>query len=167
MRHLQHPSHALLPYVGDTRVPLHYRPLPLLSTIHSEIFPNLKNLAVEYLYDETRTPPWISVPLVVSQSPPLRGHFQLIGLILIDPDGLEITFDLLNGINFRSIDFRDVHWKHGQHGLDGYVRSLEELTTYNVGEMRSLPRSFRAAKIERFGSYLQITRTKLSQSPGK
>lgn len=109
MRHLQHPSHALLPYVGDTRVPLHYRSLPLLSTIHSENFPNLKNLAVEYLYDETRTPPWISVPLVVSQSPPLRGHLQLTGLILIDPDGREFTFDLLNAVNFRSIDFRDVH----------------------------------------------------------
>ena len=157
VRHLQHPFHALLPYVGDTRVPPPYRPLPYLSAIHSEKFPNLKNLAVEYLYDEIRTPPWISIPLVVSQSPPLRGHLQLTGLILIDPDGQEPTFDLLNGINFHSIDFRDVHWKHGQHGLDGCARSLEELTTYNVGEMRSLPRSFRTAKIERFGSHLQIT----------
>ena len=123
-------------------------------------FPNLENLALEYLHDETQALPGISVPPIVTRSPPLRGHLQFAGLSPMDPVWTrEFAFDLPNGINFRSVEFRDIHWKHGQHVLDGCAGSLEELTVHNVrsGERESLLRLFRAAKTECIGSHLQIT----------
>ena len=120
-------------------------------------FPNLENLALEYLHDETNTWPGITVPPIATESPPLRGHLQLTGLSPTDPVWTrEFAFDLPNGINFRSIELRYVHWDHGQHVLNGCADSLEELTIHNIGEMKLLLCSFCAPKTEYIGSHLQI-----------
>ena len=90
-------------------------------------FPNLENLTLESLRPQLL--PKIPIPPLVTQSPPLRGHFRCAGVGPKVPGWLrEFAFDLPNGINFRSIEFQDVHWEHGQHILDGCASSLEELT---------------------------------------
>lgn len=105
-------------------------------------FPNLQNLTLDYLRDEAQGRPGMSVPLVVSQSPPLRGHLRCAGLNQINLTwSRESAFNLLNGINFRSIEFQDVHYMQGQQILDGCATSLEELAIHVIGNgEKSLPR---------------------------
>ena len=137
-------------------------------------FPNLENLTLEFLRHGTLVLPGAPVPPVVTKSPPLRGHLQFAGAGLgpLDPVWTkEFAFDLPNGINFRSIEFRDVHCKHGQYILDGCAGFLEELAVHNVrnGGMKLLLRSFRAAKPERTGSLLEfldsVARFQWSKTP--
>ena len=123
-------------------------------------FPNLENLTLDSLQEGTLVWPGASVLPLVTKSPPLCGHLQFADLSPMDPVWTrEFAFDLPNGINFRSVEFCDVHWKHGQPVLDGCAGSLEELTVHNVtnGERESRLRSFRVATTERIGSHLQIT----------
>ena len=93
-------------------------------------FPNLENLTIESLQPQI----WPGTYSAITQSPPLRGHFRCVGVGQRDPGWLrELAFDLPNGINFRSVEFQDVHWEHGQHILDGCASSLEEfMFTVNV-----------------------------------
>ena len=123
-------------------------------------FPNLENLTLGSPQYETWIRPNVSVPPVVTRSPPLRGRLQFVGLRPTDPVWTrEFAFDLPNGINFRSIEFRDLHWEHCQHVLDACAGSLEELAVHSIGTGKREPLlfSFRAAKIERIDSHLQIT----------
>ena len=94
-------------------------------------FPNLENLTVENLQDIVwvwqGTPP----PAPVLQSPPLRGHFRCVGLILQDP--MELTFELQNDINFRSVEFYRVYGGRGQPILNGCADSLEEFAIHITG----------------------------------
>jgi len=105
-------------------------------------FPNLQNLTLDYLRNEAQGWPGILVPPVVSQSPPLRGHLRCTGLSPMNPMWpREFALDLPNGINFRSIEFRGIHWEQGQQILDGCASSLEEFTIQAIGSgEESLPR---------------------------
>ena len=96
-------------------------------------FPNLENLTLESLQGGTQSLPGISLPPAVTKSPPLCGHLQFVGLSQMDPAWTrEFAFDLPNGINFHSVEFRDVHWEHGQQILDGCADSLEEFTVHVI-----------------------------------
>ena len=135
-------------------------------------FPNLENLTLESL--RTHTPPDLSKTLIVTQSPPLCGHLRCADIGPNVPGWLvrQFAFDLPNGINFRSIEFQDVHWEHGQHVLNGCASSLERftLTVHAVsshGENKSLPRSFRATKTERTHSHLQKSSSCATSTSGK
>jgi len=97
-------------------------------------FPNLQNLTLNCFRDEARGWSGTSIPLAISQSPPLRGHFRCASLSPMNPMWpREFAFNLPNGINFRSVEFRDVHWKQGQQILDGCANSLEEFTIRIIG----------------------------------
>jgi hypothetical protein len=105
-------------------------------------FPNLENLTLESLRDEPWTSSVTAVPPIVGQSPPLRGHLRCAGLSPRNPVWpREFAFDLPNGINFRSIEFQDVHWEQGQQILNGCASSLEEFTVHITedGANASLP----------------------------
>lgn len=103
--------------------------------------PNLENLTFESPQDIMQTWLGISIPPVVSQSPPLRGRLRCASLL---PGNLvwtmEFAFDPLGSINFRSLEFRDVYWKHDQHMLYGYASSLKESTAHVVGSGEQLLR---------------------------
>ena len=135
-------------------------------------FPNLENLTLESL--RTHIPPDLSKTLVVTQSPPLCGHLRCAGIDRNVPGWLvrQFAFDLPNGINFRSIEFQDVHWEHGQHILNGCASSLEEfaLTVHAAvshGENESLSHSFRATKTEHTDSHLQKPLNWATSTSGK
>ena len=120
-------------------------------------FPNLENLTLQSLQYGTELVSGISVPPTVSRSPPLRGHFRCVGLSPWDfAWPIEFAFDLPSGINFRSIEFQDVHWKHGQHILDGCASALEEFTIRILcnGENEPLSRFSRVTTTE--STYLHL-----------
>ena len=121
-------------------------------------FPNLENLTLEDLRHESGVFPGISIPPAVTKFPPLRGHLRCAVLDSMDPEWTkELAFGPPEGINFRSIEFRDVYWKHGQCLLDGCAGSLEELTVHisGNGERGPLPRSFCTTKTECADSHIQ------------
>ena len=110
--------------------PGHYR-----CALHFVLqFPNLENLTLKAPGDECWIGSVVPVPPVVTQRSPLRGHFRCAGLGSWDPKWTkEFAFDLPNGINFRSAEFRDVRREHGQQILDGCADSLEEFTVRTTG----------------------------------
>ena len=122
-------------------------------------FPNLENLTLEYLGAQTWIPSEHSGPLAVSKPPPLRGHLRCAGLgpRRIPLLATELAFDLQSGINFRSVEFKDVHWERGQQILDGCAGTLEEFTVHIAGDGKKelLARSFRTTESERTDSHLQ------------
>ena len=98
-------------------------------------FPSLENLTLKYLRHETGEYSGISVPSKVTQYPPLNGRLRCASLYSGDPEWTkEFAFGPLGGINFRSVEFRDVHREHGQHILDGCASSLEEFTVRITGD---------------------------------
>jgi len=106
-------------------------------------FPNLQNLTLDTVWFQTWVWSGISVPPLVSQSPPLRGHFRCLGLKQTDATWLrEFAFGLPNGINFRSIELRDIYWKEGQQILDGCVNTVEEFTMHIIDDGEELVPSF-------------------------
>ena len=106
-------------------------------------FPNLENLTFESPSEIGWTWPVVSMPSIVTKSPPLRGHLRCGNLDLEDPRWTsEFAFDLPNGINFRSVEFRGVHWEHGQHILDGCASSLEEFTGHFINHGEGATTSF-------------------------
>ena len=128
-------------------------------------FPSLENLTLEYLRHETGEYSGISVPSKVTQYPPLNGRLRCASLYSGDPEWTkEFAFGPLGGINFRSVEFRDVHREHGQHILDGCASSLEEFTVRITGDGKkeSPPRFFRAAKTERL---VHISSTPPAEEP--
>ena len=133
-------------------------------------FPNLENFTLEGLRHETGDYPGTSVPPIVTQHPPLNGRFRCAFLYSRDPEwAKELAFGPLRGINFRSVEFRDVHWEHCQHILDGCASSLEEFTVRidGDGEKESPHRFFRAAKTERLVRISRIPRAGKPPFPGK
>ena len=106
-------------------------------------FPNLENLTFESPREIGWTWPVVLMPPIVTKSPPLRGHLRCGNLDLEDPRWTrEFAFDLPNGINFRSVEFRGVHWEHGQHILDGCAGSLEEFTGHFINHGEGATTSF-------------------------
>ena len=106
-------------------------------------FPNLENLTLEYLRDETRIFPGIPVSPMVTQCPPLRGYLRCAGLSLRCSEWpRNLAFGLPKSTNFRSIEFQDVNLEQGQQILDGCAGSLEEFTVHitGYGKNESLPR---------------------------
>ena len=92
-------------------------------------FPNLENLTIETMRDGRAVLPGASVSPLVNRSPPLRGRLRCADVSPSDPQWTsEFAFSLPGGVNFRSIEFRDVYWGHGQRILDGCAGSLEEFT---------------------------------------
>ena len=134
-------------------------------------FPNLENLTLNYLRSETWLLPGTSAPLRVSQPPPLRGHLRCSGLgpRRIPIWATELAFDLQNGINFRSVEFKDVHWERGQQILDGCASSLEEFAVHIIGngEKESSPRSFSVTETGCTNSHLQGAANWVSSNSGK
>ena len=97
-------------------------------------FPNLKNLTLESLWDETRVWTGTQVPPVVAKFPPLRGHLRCAGPgAMIPVWKREFFFDLPNSLNFRSVELQGIYWARAQKILDGCVSSLEELTVHVTG----------------------------------
>ena len=124
--------------------------------------PNLENLTIEYLRHERRMLSRVSVPPIVTKSPPLREHLWRASLGPEHPEWTrEFAFDLPNGINFPSVEFQDVHWERGQQILDECAGSLEGFTVRTIGngERELLPHLFYAAGTERTVSYLRDART--------
>ena len=118
-------------------------------------FPNLQNLTLDSLWEKGL--PWSEPPVlcVAGQSPPLRGHFRYFGLRStrrLLPNGF--ASGLPNGINFRSVEFKEVRREQGQKILDGCASSLQEFTMWVVrdGE-ESLPRLLRAIETGRTNFY--------------
>ncbi|KAF9781699.1 hypothetical protein BJ322DRAFT_1111630 [Thelephora terrestris] len=95
-------------------------------------FPNLQNLTFRSL----RSPPldWTAFrePLVVSQAPPpppLRGHLRCINVTPGTPLWPKsFPSDLPCSLNFRSVEFQNVHCSNGQQILDLCAGTLEEFT---------------------------------------
>ena len=119
-------------------------------------FPNLENLTLWYLGTQTWLWPGTVEPFAVSQPPPLRGRLRCAGVSprRIPMWATEFVFDLRNGINFRSVEFKDVRWKHGQKILDACAGFLEEFTVWidGRGEKESLPRPFSTTETKRTDS---------------
>jgi hypothetical protein len=95
-------------------------------------FPNLQNLAFQSLCPPTLDWTAFRGPPVVSQAPPpppLRGHFRYINVTPGTPLWPKrFPSDLPCGLNFRSVEFRNVHCSKGQKILDLCAGTLEELT---------------------------------------
>jgi hypothetical protein len=129
-------------------------------------FPNLQNLTLESLWEET----WpSSVPPVVGQSPPLRGHFRCAGLSSTHPVWpRKFALDLPNGINFSSVEFQNVCWEQGQQILDGCASSLEEFAIHIAedGE-KMLPPPFAQPKLNVVIPISRSSRTGPTQIPGE
>lgn len=90
-------------------------------------FPNLQNLTLESLHQETWVDPMVSPPPVVSQPPPLRGHLRCASPGPRNPMWLRGFPSLLpGGINFHSVELQGVHCSPGQRILDMCAGSLEK-----------------------------------------
>lgn len=108
-------------------------------------FPNLQNLTLESLPHETWGPPRIPKLPAVSQPPPLRGHLRIARSSPGNPVWpREFPCRLPNGMNFRSVEFQDVHCAQGQQILDMCAGSLEKFTIRidTKGEREVLATSF-------------------------
>ncbi|KAF9649439.1 hypothetical protein BDM02DRAFT_1855413 [Thelephora ganbajun] len=96
-------------------------------------------------------------PSLVSLPPTHMDTFNV--LVLARRVPCKPAFSPPNGINFRSVEFRDVYWEPGQRILDVCVSSLEGFIVRINGkgekEPRSLPRFFRVTETERTGSHFQ------------
>ena len=68
-------------------------------------FPNLENLTLESLWDQTRVWTGTQVPSEITKFPPLRGHLRCVGLgTKIPVWRREFFLDLPNSLNFRSVE---------------------------------------------------------------
>ena len=105
-------------------------------------FPNLENLTLKYMWDESCLPADIPVLPMDTHPPPLRGHLRCAGLRPVKGPAwpLNVPFDLPNSTNFHSIEFQNVHWKQGQQILDGCAGSLEEFAVCIIGDSKETSR---------------------------
>ena len=137
---LQRGLHAVLPYPDDTRTPLPHQALPLRATVCSTIpQPRESDFRVSSGHNAD-----VARDLDTSRSLPVStvaGRLRCASLL---PGNLvwtmEFAFDPLGSINFRSLEFGDVYWKHDQHMLYGYASSLKELAVHVVGSDEQLLR---------------------------
>ena len=94
-------------------------------------FPSLENLTLEPMQNERRVWSETSASPLVGRPPPLCGRLLCANVAPSDFQRVrELAFGLPGGINFRSVEFRDVDWWCGQQILDGCAGSLEEFTLH-------------------------------------
>ena len=90
-------------------------------------FPNLQNLTIEHPADSEWIRPDLVASVVIDVPPPLRGHFRLVGVGAVQWP-TEFSRELPDGINFRSVELRDVPWNQGQKIVRACAGALEDLT---------------------------------------
>ena len=88
-------------------------------------FPNLENLCLEWPLRGQQGP---TLPVVVDQPPPLRGHLRLVGDDAVTHCLAELTHELPNGLNFRSIELGDFFGDPGQDIFSMCANTLECVT---------------------------------------
>ncbi|KAF9781719.1 hypothetical protein BJ322DRAFT_240621 [Thelephora terrestris] len=96
-------------------------------------FPNLENLCIEELVNGERSRSELYVPTVIDQSPPLCGHLRLVGVDTAVPWPVDLTLELPNGINFRSVELEAFFGSRAQHVLNACAGTLESLTIVPQG----------------------------------
>lgn len=92
-------------------------------------FPNLENLCLEWPQSGL-IPPGVTVPTIVDQFPPLRGHLRLAGLDGLVQRLMDSAYKPQNWIKFRSVELEDSFdgHAHAQHILNMCAGTLENLT---------------------------------------
>ena len=96
-------------------------------------FPNLENLCLEWLEHENRFRTLITAPSTIDQSPPLDGHLRLAGDDTVVQWPIDLSEDLPNGINFRSVEIEDFFGSRAQHMVNMCANTLEEFTIVPSG----------------------------------
>ncbi|KAF9781756.1 hypothetical protein BJ322DRAFT_1111680 [Thelephora terrestris] len=107
----------------------HYRALLRFALL----FPQLENLAFEWLKNDEWYPLSATAPPIVDKFPPLCGNLRL-----AFPRSAQwpraLIREIQNGINFRSIELESEYlWDHGHFLLGPCSRSLEEVTIVTNG----------------------------------
>ena len=90
-------------------------------------FPNLQNLCIEFLRNGREFVPGLTIPTTIDQSPPLRGHLRLVGVVTVDRLLVDSANKLSNGFNFRSVELEDFWGSRGQHVLNACADTVENL----------------------------------------
>ena len=91
-------------------------------------FPNLENLCLEWLVPDDRIRTDLPLPTLLDQSPPLRGHLRLAGVDTVVKWPVDLTHELPNKINFRSVELEGFFGSRAQHTLNACALTLENLT---------------------------------------
>lgn len=134
-------SYEGVTWAKDFKSPfVHFYPTLTSLTLHNPLrhyrfvlhfalqFPNLDNLSIERLENADWTRWDLTVPDVLDNSPPLRGHLRLVDIGVMGPWPCEFAYGLRNGINFRSVELQNVSWNQAQYILNGCAGTLERLT---------------------------------------
>ena len=88
-------------------------------------FPNLENLALEWLEELVRQD--FADPVIIHQTPPLRGHFRLAGVRGEDHWPMDFSNDLRHRIFFRSVELEDCLGDKAQYVLNACAHTIEHL----------------------------------------
>jgi hypothetical protein len=90
-------------------------------------FPNLENLCFEWLVPEETVRADLPLPTLIDQSPPLRGHLRLAGVDTVAKWPVDLSHELPNKINFRSVELEGFFGTRAQHTLNMCAQTLENL----------------------------------------
>ena len=96
-------------------------------------FPNLENFCIEGLLNDERSRMDLLSLAVIDQSPPLCGHLRLSGVDTVVPWPIDLTHELPNGINFRSVELEAFFGSRAQYVLNACAGTLESLTIVPQG----------------------------------
>ena len=107
------------------RRPYGYYRLPLQFVLQ---FPNLENLCLEWMVGRQHPESGSTAPIIVGQSPPLRGNLRLAGYGTVVRWIMDFVHELPNGVNFRSVELEDFFGKDAQFALKACAKTLENLT---------------------------------------
>ena len=88
-------------------------------------FPNLKNLSLELLEEQTGEN--LTLPIPTYRSPHPRGHLRLAGVDTVRPWPTDLVQKLPNGVNFRSIKLEDFRGDRAQQVLDACAHTIESV----------------------------------------
>ena len=88
-------------------------------------FPNLENLSLELLEEQTGEN--LTLPIPTYRSPHPRGHLRLAGVDTVRPWPTDLVQKLPNGVNFRSIELEDFRGDRAQQVLDACAHTIESV----------------------------------------
>jgi hypothetical protein len=107
------------------RHPLGHRRSILLFALQ---FPNLENLCLESFRDDQVISPGLPDPVIITHSPPLRGHLRLVGVATVDRWLVDLAYEAPSKFNFRSIELEDFFGSRCRPILEACAETLENLT---------------------------------------
>ena len=90
-------------------------------------FQTLENLCLEWPGSD-QLPHGVTIPDIVDQFPPLRGHLRLVGLGGAVRWPTDFVRELGNGINFRSVEIEESSAGYTQDVLNACAGTIEYLT---------------------------------------